>query len=59
MILFITKGKILTLRFKVGNERLVEAEDELTYGVERLRVGFFRFGTRITNRQLQGIANQS
>jgi hypothetical protein len=38
---------------KVGNERLVEAEDELTYGVERLRVGFFRFGTRITNRQLQ------
>lgn len=38
---------------KIGNERLVEAEDELTYGVDRLRVGFFRFGTRITNKQLQ------
>lgn len=38
---------------KIGNERLIEAEDKLTYGVDRLRVGFFRFGTRITNKQLQ------
>ena len=38
---------------KIGNERLVEAEDELTYGVERLRVGFYRFATRVTNRELQ------
>ena len=38
---------------KIGNERLLEAEDKLTYGVERVRVGFFRFGTRITNRDLQ------
>lgn len=38
---------------KTGKERLIEAEDTLTYGTERLRVDFFRFGTRITNQDLQ------
>jgi len=38
---------------KIGNEQLVDAEDELTYGVDKLDIGFFRFGTRITNKQLQ------
>ena len=38
---------------KIGSERLAGAEDELTYGVDRLRVGYFRFGTKIHNKLLQ------
>ena len=38
---------------KIGSERLAGAEDQLVYGVDKLRVGYFRFGTLINNKFLQ------
>jgi len=38
---------------KIGSEQLFLTGDTLTYGVERLRIGFFRFSTGIELQDLQ------
>jgi len=38
---------------KLGQEQLIMAEDSLTFGVERLIIGEFRFGVKITDKLLQ------